>query len=80
MFCNDIMFRERLYVPKSARQPSICILIQGGLLVQVRGRIRMDFAPNPTVLLNSIRLSFVALTRSVLTVYKDERYVRMEVE
>ncbi len=30
----------------------------------------MDFAPNPTVLLNSIRLSFVALTRSVSTVYK----------
>ncbi len=41
----------------------------------------MDFAPNPTVLLNSIGLSIVESTRSVLTVYKDdERYVRMEVE
>ncbi len=67
---------ERLYVPKSARHPSICILIQGGLLVQVRGRIRMDFAANPRIL-NSIGLSCVVLTRVVLTVYKDERYLKM---
>ncbi len=73
---HDTMCLVLRCVPKSARHPIICILIQGGLLVQVRGRIRMDFAPNPEIL-NSIGLSCVALTRKVLTVCEDERYIKM---